>query len=341
MITAPITDLGTIIPIIQQNAIPVFADIDASYNMDPKDVARKVTPRTKAIVAVHLFGNPCDMTALRAIADANGLALIEDCSQAHFAEYRQQLVGTIGDLGCFSFQQSKLMTTGDGGMTITRNREYAERMKLFIDKGWARKGFGARAYLFHAPNYRMTELVGAVGIVQLAKLRDVVSRRRELAALLSERIARFDGIAPVPVTAAAVASYWVYAASIAGRSATLLAEQLRAHKVWASGGYIGKPIYLCSESLASKKTFGASQWPFRIHEPEITYEYGPGLCPKAEAGLDRLLTLPLDESWTRERVIRTSEVLARCLEERETSTARSSSGRVETSAVTVRRAECS
>ena len=169
VITAPITDLGTIIPIIQQNAIPVFADIDASYNMDPKDVARKVTPRTKAIVAVHLFGNPCDMTALRAIADANGLALIEDCSQAHFAEYRQQLVGTIGDLGCFSFQQSKLMTTGDGGMTITRNREYAERMKLFIDKGWARKGFGARAYLFHAPNYRMTELVGAVGIVQLSQ----------------------------------------------------------------------------------------------------------------------------------------------------------------------------
>ena len=334
VITAPITDLGTIIPIIQQNAIPVFADIDASYNMDPKDVARKVTPRTKAIVAVHLFGNPCDMTALRAIADENGLALIEDCSQAHFAEYRQQLVGTIGDLGCFSFQQSKLMTTGDGGMTITRNREYAERMKLFIDKGWARKGFGARAYLFHAPNYRMTELVGAVGIVQLTKLRDVVSRRRELAALLSERIAGFDGIAPVPVTAAAVASYWVYAASIAGGSATLLAEQLRAHKVWASGGYIGKPIYLCSESLASKKTFGASQWPFTIHEPEITYEYRPGLCPKAEGGLDHLLTLPLDESWTRERVIRTSEVLARCLEGRGMSTARSSAGRVETSAVT-------
>jgi len=327
VITAPITDLGTIIPIIQQNAIPVFADIDESYNMDPEDVAKKVTPRTKAIIAVHLFGNPCQMTALRAVADAHGLALIEDCSQAHFAEYREQLVGTIGDLGCFSFQQSKLMTTGDGGMTITRNREYAERMKLFIDKGWARKGFGPRAYLFHAPNYRMTELVGAVGTVQLSKLRDVVSRRRELAALLTERLAGIDGIVPVPVTPGALSSYWVYPATMADGNAALLAEQLRPHKVWASGGYIGKPIYLCSESLVSQKTFGTSRWPFTCHEPEVTYEYGPGLCPKAEAGLDRLLTLPLDESWTRERVMRTSDVLARCLEGRMSSTSRSSSTR--------------
>ena len=332
VITAPITDLGTIIPIIQQNAIPVFADIDASYNMDPADVAKKVTPRTKAIIAVHLFGNPCELTELRAIADAHGLALIEDCSQAHFAEYRQQLVGTIGDLGCFSFQQSKLMTTGDGGMTITRNREYAERMKLFIDKGWARKGFGPRAYLFHAPNYRMTELVGAVGTVQLAKLRDVVSRRRELAALLGERIAGIEGIAPVPVTPGAVSSYWVYAATVAAGGAAMLAEQLRGHKVWAMGGYIGKPIYLCSESLVSKKTFGTSQWPFTIHEPEVTYEYQPGLCPKAEAGLDHLLTLPLDESWTRERVLRTSEVLTRCLDQRRPATARSSSADVKPAA---------
>jgi len=319
VITAPITDLGTIIPIIQQNAIPVFADIDESYNIDPEDVVLRITPRTRAIIAVHLFGNPCDMAALRSIADAHNLALIEDCSQAHFAEYRQQIVGTIGDIGCFSFQQSKLMTTGDGGMTITKNRDYAERMKLFVDKGWARKGFGPRAYLFHAPNYRMTELVGAVGTVQLGKVRDVIARRRELAALFNERIAGIEGIAPVPVTPGAVSSYWLYPATVDAGKAPLLAEQLRAHKVWASGGYIGKPIYLCSESLASKRTFGTSQWPFTCHEPEVTYEYKAGLCPKAEAGLDRLLTLPLDESWTRERVIHASEVIARCLERRSAS----------------------
>jgi perosamine synthetase len=330
VITAPITDLGTIIPIIQQNAIPVFADIDKSYNIDPEDVVRRITPRTRAIVAVHLFGNPCDMAALRSIADAHGLVLIEDCSQAHFAEYREQIVGTIGDIGCFSFQQSKLMTTGDGGMTITKNKDYAERMKLFVDKGWARKGFGPRAYLFHAPNYRMTELVGAVGIVQLAKVRDVIARRRELAALLNERIAGIDGIAPLPVTPGALSSYWVYAATVRAGNAALLAERMRVHKVWASGGYTGKPIYLCSESLASKKTFGTSQWPFTCHEPEVTYEYKSGLCPNAEAGLDRLLTVPLDESWTGQRVIHASEVIARCLEQRPVSRSQSSHGSVTT-----------
>jgi len=141
VITAPITDLGTVIPILSQNAIPVFADIDDSYNMDPADVERKITPRTRAIVVVHLFGNPCDMDAMVDIAKRHKIPLIEDCSQAHMAEYKGRYAGTLGDIGCFSFQQSKHMTTGDGGMTITGNKAYYERMKLFADKGYARKGW--------------------------------------------------------------------------------------------------------------------------------------------------------------------------------------------------------
>src|SRR6266540_7381686 len=138
VITAPITDLGTIIPILYQGAIPVFADIDDSYNMDPSEVERKITSRTRAIIAVHLFGNPCDMDAMVRIAKRHNVVLIEDCAQAHFAEYKGRYAGTIGDIGCFSFQQSKHMTTGDGGMTITGNKTYYERMKLFADKGFAR-----------------------------------------------------------------------------------------------------------------------------------------------------------------------------------------------------------
>jgi dTDP-4-amino-4,6-dideoxygalactose transaminase/predicted dehydrogenase len=325
VITTPITDLGTIIPILQQNLIPIFADVDASFNLDPEDVERKITPRTKAVIAVHLFGNPCDMDAMTAIAKAHGLALIEDCAQAHLAEYRQRLVGTIGDLGCFSFQQSKHLTTGDGGMTITANRAYAERMKLFVDKGWARQGYGARAYLFHAPNYRMTELVGAVGLAQLRKLRHIVTRRRELAGLLSERVAGIDGVSPLATTPGALSSYWTYPLLVHDGNAAALADRMRVHKVRASGGYIGKPMYLCSESLAAKKTFGTSQWPFTCNEPEVTYEYKAGLCPKAEEGLDRLLTLPLDESWTSERVRLVAEVLARCVHARPQSSRRPAS----------------
>lgn len=337
VITTPITDLGTVIPIIQQNAIPVFADVDETLTLDPADVARKVTPRTKAIIAVHLFGNPCDMDALREVAGRHGLALIEDCAQAHFAEYKGRLVGTIGDIGCFSFQQSKLMTTGDGGMTITSNRAYYERMKLFVDKGWARKGFGPRAYLFHAPNYRMTELTGAVGLAQLRKVGRVLARRRELGERLRERLATIEGVLSVRVTPGSRHAYWLYAAIVDGASDIAIA--MRSQKVPASGGYIGKPIYLCSESLAAKKTFGTSQWPFTCNEPEVTYEYAPGLCPRAEQLLPNLLILPIDENWTTARADRAADVVASCLKPRGVSApVRQAAVPTETAPLAVRRA---
>ena len=99
VITAPITDLGTIIPIISQNCIPVFADIDETYNMDPADVERKITPKTKAILVVHLFGNPCNMDAMVDIAKSHHIHIIEDCAPAHMKEYKGRYEGTIGDIG--------------------------------------------------------------------------------------------------------------------------------------------------------------------------------------------------------------------------------------------------
>lgn len=180
VITAPITDMGTIIPILYQNAIPVFADIDSSYNMDPAKVEKSITSRTKAILVVHLFGNPCDMEAIADIALRHNIPLIEDCAQAHMTEYKGKYVGTIGDIGCFSFQQSKHMTTGDGGMVITSKKAHYEKMKLFVDKNYARKGWGARAYVSLAPNYRMNELTAAVGRAQLKKVKAVVQKRHAL-----------------------------------------------------------------------------------------------------------------------------------------------------------------
>lgn len=304
VITAPITDLGTIIPIISQGGIPVFADVDRTYNMDPEDVERRITPRTRAIIAVHLFGNPCDMGRLRAVADRHHLVLIEDCSQAHLARHKDRLVGTIGDIGCFSFQQSKHMTTGDGGMTITANRAYYERMKLFADKGFARKGFGARAYLFHAPNYRMTELVGAVGLAQLAKLPGLVARRRELGTYMTQQLAGTPGVDVAPVTSQATHSYWLYPLLTTTADGHRIVEQLRQAGLYAGVGYTGKPIYLCSESLTAKKTYGTSQWPFSAAPAGSVPEYSEGLCPRAEDTLPRLVCISLDESWTRADVDR-------------------------------------
>jgi dTDP-4-amino-4,6-dideoxygalactose transaminase/predicted dehydrogenase len=301
--------MGTIIPILCQGGIPVFADVNDTFNMDPAAVEQCITKRTRAIIVVHLFGNPCDMDAMVAISKRHDIVLIEDCSQAHMTEYKDRFVGTIGDIGCFSFQQSKHMTTGDGGMTITSNRAYYDRMKLFVDKGYARKGWGARAYLFHAPNYRMTELVGAVGLAQLEKLKAVVEKRRELGNYMTLLLSRIEGVAPAPVTAGAKHSYWQYPMRVDGVSAEEFANEMIRQKVWVSAGYTGKPIYLCSESLAAKKTYGDSEWPFNCN-PGTTYEYTEGLCPRAEEILKHVICIPLDEGRDRQYVERVAAAVS-------------------------------
>ena len=170
IVTTPLTDMGSVIPILACNCIPVFADVDPrTGNLTAETIASKLTQRTRAVVLVHLFGRPADLAPIRDLLDRHGIALIEDCSQAHFAEYAGKKVGTWGDLGCFSLQQSKQMTCGDGGITLVNRDDLAGRARLFVDKGWDRAG-GIRAYPFLGMNYRMTELQAAVALAQLRKL---------------------------------------------------------------------------------------------------------------------------------------------------------------------------
>lgn len=313
VITAPITDLGTIIPILCQNAIPVFSDIDDTYNMDPADLERKITSRTKAIIAVHLFGNPCDMDAMVRIVKKYNICLIEDCAQAHMTEYKGRYVGTIADIGCFSFQQSKHMTTGDGGMTITSNKAYYEKMKLFVDKNYARKGWGARAYYGLAPNYRMNELTGAVGLAQLRKVKAVIEKRYELGEYLTRLLLDVEGIKTAPVTEGAKHSYWLYPLYLEDIDINVFAQEMKKEKIGVSAGYTVKPIYLCAESLTAKKTYGNSGCPFTCKFTDKIYEYKEGLCPKAEDALKHLICIPLDESWNKEKVEKTASTILRCI----------------------------
>jgi len=294
IITAPITDAGTIAPILFQNCVPVFADIDDTYNMDPRDVEAQITPRTRAILAVHLFGNPCDLDALAAIARRRGVALIEDCCQAHLTDYKGRPCGSIGDIGCFSLQQSKHMTCGDGGLTITRDPALAERMALFRDKGWPRKP-GARGYVLLGLNYRMTELQGAVAVAQLEKVADVVRRRNELGDRLSERIRSAPGIIPAPVTPGGRHTYWSYGLRVTGHDPVRFAAALRAEGIPCGQGYIGKPIYLCMDALASKRTFGTSSHPLDGCHGARSLDYAEGMCPRTEAILHQMVTLGIHE----------------------------------------------
>lgn len=304
IITAPITDGGTIVPILYQNAIPVFADIDDTYNMDPADVERKITERTKAILVVHLFGNACNMDAMVEIARRHKLALIEDCSQAHVTKYKGKYLGTIGDIGCFSLQQSKHMTTGDGGVTITNRDDLAERMMLFRDKGWSRKpGWGPRTYLFLAPNYRMTELQGAVGLAQVKKVRAVVQKRMELGNLLTDSIHDIPGLRPAPVTPGSEHSYWSYPLRVEAWNPKTFAQALNAEGVGCGCGYIGEPIFLCMEALCNKVTFGRSHHPFDGCHTSRHYVYTKGMCPHTEEALQHMLNLSIHEQMCREDIM--------------------------------------
>jgi len=301
IIAAPITDAGTILPIVFQNCIPVFADIDDTYNMDPRDVEARITPRTKAIIVVHLFGNPCDMDAMVAIARRRNVALIEDCCQAHLTRYKGRLCGTMGDIGCFSLQQSKHMTTGDGGITITNDAEIADRMDRFRDKGWTRKP-GARRYPFLGLNYRMTELQGAVALAQLEKVADVVEKRHELGDLLSELIRGAPGVLPSPVTEGGWHTYWHYGLRIVEGGVARFAEALRAEGIPAGSSYIGKPIYLCMESLAEKSTFGRSCHPLDGCHGGRSIDYVEGMCPRTEEILSQMVVLTVHEHMSRDDI---------------------------------------
>ncbi len=177
--------------VLFQNAKPVFADIDPrTFNIDPSDVAEKITAKTKALIPVHMFGQPAKMDALKEIAEDKGIALVEDAAQAHGAEYKGQKAGSIGEMGCFSFYATKNMTAGEGGMITTNNPKLAEKARLLINHGQSQK--------YHHDtlgyNYRITELCAAIGSVQLQKLDEFNAKRRENAQLLTQGIRRFRGL---------------------------------------------------------------------------------------------------------------------------------------------------
>ncbi len=184
VITTPFTFIASANSILFTGARPVFVDIDeGSYNIDPTLIEEKITSRTKAILPVHLYGNPCDMESITEIADRRELVVIEDACQAHGASIRGKKVGSYGT-GCFSFYPTKNMTTGEGGMITTDDDETAERARLIRQHGQS------QLYYHEAPgyNFRMTELQAAMGVVQLAKLAGWTRKRIENAAYLTERL---------------------------------------------------------------------------------------------------------------------------------------------------------
>jgi perosamine synthetase len=174
-------------------ATPLFADVeDQTFNIDPDSAETLIRPDTRAVIGVHLFGQPFDLGAVRDLCDDRGLILIEDAAQAHGAEYRGRRAGSLADLGCFSFYPTKNMTTGEGGMVTTDDDALAERVRLFINHGQSKK------YLHSAIgyNYRMTNIGAAIGLVQLDRLEGFNERRIHNARYLDRHLAGTGLITP-------------------------------------------------------------------------------------------------------------------------------------------------
>ncbi len=164
---------------------PVFADVDpATATIDPADILTKVTEKTKAVIAVHLYGQPCDAAAVKKICDEKDLIFIEDAAQAHGAEYHGTRTGALGDLACFSFYATKNMATGEGGMVTTASDDYDQHLRRVINHGQSEKYLHTEL----GYNYRMTDINAAIGRVQLAKLEGFNRRRQENAAYYNSHI---------------------------------------------------------------------------------------------------------------------------------------------------------
>lgn len=211
-------------------AKPIFADVDqATWTLDPESLEKQITERTKAIVAVHLYGHPCDMDPILAIAQKHNLFVIEDCAEALGAEYKGQKVGAMGDVGTFSFFANKIITTGEGGMVTTNNMELFEKMTLLRDHGMTRdKRYWHEVAGF---NYRLTNLQAAIGLAQMEKIDKVLARRAEIAERYNRQLADVEGVVLPPGKPWAKNIYWLYSVvvdnSVAGIERDHLAIYLR------------------------------------------------------------------------------------------------------------------
>jgi dTDP-4-amino-4,6-dideoxygalactose transaminase len=304
IVTTSITDMGALSPILYQGAIPVFADVDPhTYNVTAESIERVISPRTRAIMVTHLFGNPADMDAITKLARERRIPIIEDCAQSFLARFDGEPVGSIGSIGAFSLQQGKHITTGEGGIVVTNDDDLARRLFLFINKGW---GYGDAKpdHYFLALNYRMSELCGAVALAQLEKLEAAVSRRRMLAGQLDAKLRGLDGVEVPQVDRRAEHVYWKYCIRVdesrVPGGVTAVAASLREREIFTAPRYIQKPAFAC-EVIRDQRTFGKSSWPFTLARKEAV-DYDPKRFPGTYEALERVLVVPWNDRFTNEDV---------------------------------------
>ncbi len=235
------TIIGCAQAIIAAGAVPVLVDADErTWCMDVAQVAGRITARTRAIMAVHLYGHPVDMAPLRALTDCHGLRIIEDAAEAHGAEYRSARAGSLGDVGCFSFYANKILTTGEGGMLVTDDEQLAARARSYRNLA-----FRPERRFYHTElgyNYRMTAVQAAIGLAQAEEIDARVERKRAIGRRYTELLAGLEGVA-VPVEEPWARNvYWMYGLVLderLGFDAAVLAARLRRRGVDTRPFFLG------------------------------------------------------------------------------------------------------
>lgn len=287
VIVSPYTMSASATAILMTGAVPIFADIeDETFGLDPASVEANITPYTRGIMAVNIFGHPARLGELRAIADRHNLFLIEDNAQAPDASYQGRKTGTIGDLGVFSFNRHKTMQSGEGGVIVTNDDRLALKAALMRNHGEAVVADMGVVDIVNTAglNLRMTEMEAAVARVQFARLPALNEQRIRNATRINEGLKDIAGIVPPVVAPDCTHVYYMQAIRFderqTGLSRELFSKAMAAEGFYARSGYL-RPLYL--EPLYQRKIcFGSKGFPFVANSRNEQISYKKGICPTAE-----------------------------------------------------------
>lgn len=293
--------VATVTAVVQCNAIPVLCEIDDSFNMDARDLEKKITERTELIVAVHMAGTPCDMDAIMGVADTHSVAVLEDCAQCNGGSFREQKVGTFGRAAIFSLQINKNVTAGEGGLIVTNDDGLYQRLVAAHDLGvpWNNaQPDEAGAVQFWGQGRRMGELGGAVANVQLRKLPEVVAHMRASKQRIKKTLGEIEGVSYRRLNdpAGDTGPFLVVCLREKSRArqvaAALTARGMK--NVFHLCDY-GLHVYSNIRSLVEKVPLSAAGNPWSLPQNrESVYDYRKGACPNSDALLERsvIITIP-------------------------------------------------
>jgi 8-amino-3,8-dideoxy-alpha-D-manno-octulosonate transaminase len=303
VIIPAVTFIATVGAAVAQRAVPVFAEVDASLTLDPEDFEAKISPRTRAVIPVHLGNVPCRMDEIMAVARRHGIAVIEDVAQAAGASYKGRRLGSIGDLGAFSLQLEKNITSGEGGIVTTNSYELFDRVTRFQDQGGqfriqsgeVRETTEGEAFV--GENLRMAELAGAVAGVQLRRLDGLLdamrANKRRVKHLLSDLPGlEFRDIPDPEGDGGSGITFFIDTEERAKR----VVQALRAEGIPAGQVYGGLPVYANPQILHKRTAWTGCPWHCAAHP--TTVEYYMGLCPRSEDLLTRSISIGIGPRYT-------------------------------------------